>query len=107
MAAHANIAEREAEIALLENIASRIRNLHVDARLRVTEQAAAAAILEAADDENAEVIILGTHARHGLDRVLLGSAAETVVRKAACRRAVAGRVRRSRARGDAAGGDRE
>lgn len=76
------VAERDAEIAILENIVGRIRNLHVEARLRVADRAAATAILEAADAENAELIILGTHARRGLDRALLGSVAETVVRKA-------------------------
>jgi len=41
-------------------------------------------ILELARQHDADVIALGTHARHGLKRMLLGSTAEYVVRHAAC-----------------------
>lgn len=40
------------------------------------------AILEHADDEGVDCIVVGTHGRTGLDRVLLGSVAERVVRLA-------------------------
>jgi nucleotide-binding universal stress UspA family protein len=33
---------------------------------------------------DADVIVLGTHARHGLDRILLGSVADEVMRRAPC-----------------------
>jgi nucleotide-binding universal stress UspA family protein len=33
---------------------------------------------------DADLIVLGTHGRHGLERVLLGSVAEEVVRRATC-----------------------
>lgn len=33
---------------------------------------------------NADLIVMGTHGRRGLDRVLFGSVAEQIVRKAAC-----------------------
>lgn len=33
---------------------------------------------------DADVIVLGTHARHGLDRILLGSVADEVLRRAPC-----------------------
>ncbi|WP_303721079.1 universal stress protein [Malonomonas rubra] len=38
-------------------------------------------ILEQADKADAELIVLGTHGRTGLDHVLFGSTAEKVVRK--------------------------
>jgi nucleotide-binding universal stress UspA family protein len=38
------------------------------------------AILEAADDSNADVIVMGTHGRRGLDKILMGSVAEKVMR---------------------------
>ena len=38
-------------------------------------------ILEQAEDSGAELIVLGTHGRTGLDHVLFGSTAEKVVRK--------------------------
>ncbi len=41
-------------------------------------------ILRLAEDENAEMIVMGTHGRTGLMRALMGSVAEQVVRNAAC-----------------------
>jgi len=41
-------------------------------------------ILAAAEDVNAGLIVLGTHGRTGLTRLLMGSVAESVVRKANC-----------------------
>lgn len=40
------------------------------------------AILEYADDESIDCIVMGTHGRSGLDRYLLGSVTERVVRAA-------------------------
>lgn len=42
------------------------------------------AIIEAAHDVAADLIVMGTHGRRGLRRVLLGSVAETMVRRAPC-----------------------
>lgn len=39
-------------------------------------------IVEAASDGDVDLIVMGTHGRHGLPRVLLGSVAERVVRMA-------------------------
>lgn len=38
-------------------------------------------IIKKAEDENADLIVMGTHGRTGLDHVLFGSTAEKVVRK--------------------------
>jgi nucleotide-binding universal stress UspA family protein len=38
-------------------------------------------ILETAEEINADVIVLGSHGRHGLDKILLGSVAEQVLHK--------------------------
>jgi nucleotide-binding universal stress UspA family protein len=38
-------------------------------------------ILKAADKERADVIVIGTNGRTGLDEMLMGSTAERVVRK--------------------------
>lgn len=38
-------------------------------------------ILDAAKEINADVIVMGSHGRHGLDKVLLGSVAEQVLHK--------------------------
>ena len=44
----------------------------------------ATAIVEAADSENADFVVLGTHGRTGLTRLLMGSVAEAIVRRAKC-----------------------
>lgn len=41
-------------------------------------------ILQVAKDKGIDMIIMGTHGRTGIDRVLFGSTAEKVVKKAPC-----------------------
>jgi len=41
-------------------------------------------IVRLAADEHADMIVMGTQGRSGLDRLLLGSVAERVVRHAPC-----------------------
>ena len=41
-------------------------------------------IVRIAEEEQAELIVLGTHGRTGLSRILMGSVAEAVVRHAPC-----------------------
>ena len=41
-------------------------------------------IVEFADEEKCDLIVLGTHGRTGLRRLLMGSVAEAVVRRANC-----------------------
>lgn len=41
-------------------------------------------IVKAAKDEHADMIVIGTHGRTGLNRLLLGSVAERVIRLAPC-----------------------
>jgi nucleotide-binding universal stress UspA family protein len=45
---------------------------------------AAAEVLRTAEQTNADLIIMGTHGRSGVERVFLGSVAENVLRKAQC-----------------------
>ena len=44
----------------------------------------ARAIVDAARDRHADLIVMGTHGRHGVAHLLLGSVAERVVRTADC-----------------------
>lgn len=56
----------------------------VPARVVVATGVPCEEILRAARDEHADVIVMGTHGRTGLDRMLLGSVTERVVRQSAC-----------------------
>lgn len=51
---------------------------------RVEEGLAANTILAVAEETKCDLIVLGTHGRTGLSRLLMGSVAEQVVRKAPC-----------------------
>lgn len=57
-------------------------NLRVERRFE--EGDPASVILRVAGEINADLIVLGTHGRTGLARLLMGSVAEQVVRKASC-----------------------
>lgn len=57
-------------------------DIAVDYRLEVGP--AAEGILCAAAETNCDLIVIGTHGRGGLGRMLLGSVAEAVLRKAPC-----------------------
>lgn len=48
----------------------------------VEEGDCAGAILKTASDLNADIIVMGTHSRHGLDKILMGSIAEKVLHHA-------------------------
>jgi len=56
----------------------------VESTTAVIEGAPAAAIREYADEHDADLIVMGTHGRTGVERVLLGSTTERVVRTADC-----------------------
>jgi nucleotide-binding universal stress UspA family protein len=51
---------------------------------RMVEGDPAREILRVAEETHCEVIVLGTHGRGGLGRLLMGSVAEQVLRKAPC-----------------------
>jgi nucleotide-binding universal stress UspA family protein len=56
--------------------------IHVEHRL--VEGDPAGEIMRAARAAGCDLIVMGTHGRTGLDRLLLGSVAEDVMRKASC-----------------------
>lgn len=51
---------------------------------RVVTGYAAEEILTLADEQGCDLIIMGTHGRRGIDRILFGSVAEKVVKSARC-----------------------
>ncbi len=52
--------------------------------LRTDEGSPADAILRTIEKEGVDLVVMGTSGKHGLDRFLLGSVAEKVVRSAGC-----------------------
>ncbi|MES3630727.1 MAG: universal stress protein [Longimonas sp.] len=51
---------------------------------QVKDVSPAEAIVRRADESDVDVVVMGTHGRRGADRLLSGSVAEEVVRRAAC-----------------------
>jgi nucleotide-binding universal stress UspA family protein len=66
----------------LEDLAARLGKDGVDATPVVALGNVVDEIIDAAQREHADLIVMGTHGRTGLSRVLLGSVAEKVVRQA-------------------------
>ena len=67
----------EDQVAALKDESSKIKGRLVTGNTFVE-------IIQAAREENADMIIMGTHGRTGLAHVLIGSVAERVVREAPC-----------------------
>lgn len=56
----------------------------VSAAGRVLTGYAAEEILDLAGQENVDMVVMGTHGRKGIDRMLFGSVAEKIVKSAKC-----------------------
>lgn len=69
-------AEKSMESFVAENFPG------VDAKGQVLIGYAAEEILNRAEDEKVDMIVMGTHGRKGIDRILFGSVAEKVVKNA-------------------------
>jgi nucleotide-binding universal stress UspA family protein len=73
------LAQRE-----LDKIAGRLRDSGIKVKSQLKVGSPFLEILHTAQNENADLIVLGTHGRTGLAHVLMGSVAERVVQKAPC-----------------------
>jgi len=69
-------AEKAMETFVAENFAG----LPVSSKVLIGY--AAEEIINRADEENVDMIVMGTHGRKGIDRILFGSVAENVVKNA-------------------------
>lgn len=69
-------------VSRLTELVRMLVQLHVPARMRIVHGSAADAILRAANEEDADLIVMSTHGRGGLGRWLYGSVADTVLRDA-------------------------
>src|SRR5262245_5585112 len=73
---------RDAAWARLGTLPTPGGNVRVERR--VEEGHAAEATLRVAKEEHADLVVMGTHGRTGLGRLLMGSVAERVLREAEC-----------------------
>jgi nucleotide-binding universal stress UspA family protein len=76
--------DREALLASVKRFATIDAGAGVSLECDVAEGPAATAILAWADAMPADLLVLGTHGRSGFERLVLGSVAEKVLRKATC-----------------------
>lgn len=67
---------------MLKEVVSTSPDVQYEHRLVVGDPAAE--IVRLAEQEGVDLIVMGTHGRTGLKRMLMGSVAEAVVRRAAC-----------------------
>jgi len=77
-------AQRKWSEETLEARAGDLRQRGIKASWRLEAGVPFEEIVKVADDERADMIVMGTHGRSGLNRVLLGSVAERVIRLAPC-----------------------
>jgi nucleotide-binding universal stress UspA family protein len=56
----------------------------IDARIELREGDPIETLIELVDAEKADLIVMGTHGRHGFKHFLIGSVAEGVIRRARC-----------------------
>lgn len=68
----------------LDSLVEQARRSKVSARSALLAGAAHEAISNAAAKERADVIVIGTHGRTGLERVLVGSVASRIIGTAPC-----------------------
>ncbi|WP_266080442.1 universal stress protein [Haladaptatus caseinilyticus] len=71
--------QRECERAL-KDIEMRASDAGIDVRTSIPQGTPYRAILDFADDHDIDLIVMGTHGRRGIDRYLLGSVTEKIVR---------------------------
>lgn len=76
--------QREQALADLAAAGDRARARGVDTATSVRGGHAAREILAVADEQAADLLVIGTHGRGGVEHLLLGSVAEKIVRKAPC-----------------------
>jgi nucleotide-binding universal stress UspA family protein len=75
---------REQSKALIAKATEKLRSSGVNVSPALVEGDPKSKIIDVASDWHADLIVLGSHGRKGLDRFLMGSVSEAVVRHAHC-----------------------
>lgn len=68
----------------VDRAAATLKTAGFNAKVRVVEAETRTGILDTASEWHADLIVLGSHGRKGLQRFMLGSVAESVARNAYC-----------------------
>lgn len=76
--------QEERRQALTETLKTALERENVPGEVLVLEGSPALTIVRAAEEANAELVVVGTHGRTGLARIALGSVAERVIGGAPC-----------------------
>jgi nucleotide-binding universal stress UspA family protein len=76
--------DQEALLARMKRFAEDEGATNIPVQFDIVEGSTATAILAAADAMPADLLVMGTHGRSGFERLVLGSVAEKVLRKATC-----------------------
>lgn len=74
--------DNAALVEMLKAVVPSSSDVNYEHRLVVGDPASE--IVRLAEEENVDLIVMGTHGRTGLKRLLMGSVAEAVVRRATC-----------------------
>ena len=69
---------------LADETVARLTRAGLSASAKVVEGDAATELIRLADEDQAELIVVGTHGRTGLGRLVLGSVARNVMLHASC-----------------------
>jgi len=75
---------RQQAQVLVEKVTDRLRRSELNVAPALTEGDPKSQIIDVANDWHADLIVLGSHGRKGLNRFLMGSVSEAVVRHAQC-----------------------
>ena len=76
--------DREATLQNLRSLAQEEPGAGIRVDCEMRDGDATTAIVQTAADVSADLVVLGTHGRSGVERLAMGSVAEKVLRKAAC-----------------------
>lgn len=68
----------------LDTLAAKLKDSPVPIKHRVVVGEAASTVLRVAEEGKHDLIVMGTHGRRGLPRLLLGSVAQKIVARAHC-----------------------
>jgi len=78
------VEEREARALVARDVVQRARAAGAEAAFLVWDGDIAEGIVAAADAERANIIVMGTRGRAGVERSILGSVSDEVIRRAHC-----------------------